>query len=107
MLNLYASEFRPSSHYGVATELTQFLSKKDLLLSRFGSFNDQPDSYDMWKAKFTNIIKELDVTPFEEMDLLVKLLGPESRNYASSIRSANINNPFAGLRCIWERLEER
>jgi hypothetical protein len=107
LLNPQAPEFRPSSHFGVATELTQFLLKKDLLLSRFSSFDDQPNSFETWKTTFTHIIKELNVTPFEEMDLLVKWLGPESRKFASSIRSANIDNPFAGLRRIWERLEER
>ncbi|XP_056016958.1 uncharacterized protein LOC130053620 [Ostrea edulis] len=106
-LNPYASEFRPCSHSGVATDLTQFLLKKDLLLSRFSSFNDRPETYETWKATFKNITKELNVTPFEEMDLLVKWLGPESRKFASSMRASNINNPFTGLRRIWDRLEER
>nr|XP_022331795.1 uncharacterized protein LOC111129629 [Crassostrea virginica] len=106
-LNPYASEFREYSHSGVATDLTQFLLKKDLLLSRFSAFNDRPDTYETWKATFTAIIKELNVTPFEEMDLLVKWLGPESKRFASSIRTSNIHNPFTGLHRIWERLEER
>ena len=72
-LNPYGLEFREYSHSGVATDLTQFLFKKDLLLSRFSAFNDRPDTYETWKATFTTIIKELNVTPFEEMDLLVKL----------------------------------
>ncbi|XP_056020363.1 uncharacterized protein LOC125680242 [Ostrea edulis] len=106
-LNPYASEFRPCSYSGVATDLTQFLLKKDLLLSRFSSFSDRPETYETWKATFKNITKELNVTPFEEMDLLVKWLGPESRKFASSMRASNINNPFTGLRRIWDRLEER
>ena len=36
--NPYASEFRQYSHSGVATDLAQFLSKKDFLLSRFSAF---------------------------------------------------------------------
>ena len=47
------------------------------------------------------------VTPFEEMDLLVKWLGPESKRFASIISTSNIQNPFTGLHWIWERLEER
>ena len=81
--------------------------KKDFLPSRFSAFNDRPDTYETWKATFTAIIKELNVTPFEEMDLLVKWLGPESKRFASSIRTSNIHNPFTGLHRIWERLEER
>jgi hypothetical protein len=52
--NPYVQEFRFSSHFGVATELTQFLLKKDLLLSRFSSFDDQPDSFETWKTTFTH-----------------------------------------------------
>ena len=51
-----ASEFREYSHSGVATDLTKFLLKKDLL-SRFSAFNDRPDTCETWKATFTTIIK--------------------------------------------------
>ena len=80
---------------------------KDLLLSRFSSFNDRPGTYETWKATFTTIIKEQNVTPFEEMDLLVKWLGPEPKRFANSIRTSNIHNQFTGLHRIWKRLEER
>ncbi|XP_065944078.1 uncharacterized protein [Magallana gigas] len=91
----------------VVENLTQFLLKKDLLMSRFSSFNDKPDSYQTWKASFTNIVKELNISAFEEMDLLIKWLGPESKRFASSIRGSNINDPVKGLYRIWERLEDR
>lgn len=76
-------------------------------MSRFSSFNDKPDSYQTWKASFTNIVKELNISAFEEMDLLIKWLGPESKRFASSIRGSNINDPVKGLYRIWERLEDR
>ncbi|XP_069129320.1 uncharacterized protein [Argopecten irradians] len=60
-----------------------------------------------WKAGFLNVVKELGVSPIEELDLLVKWLGPESTKHAISIRSSNISNPERGLKKIWERLEER
>jgi hypothetical protein len=63
LLHPYAPEFRPSSHFGVATELTLFLLRKDFLLSRFSSFDDQLNSFEIWKTTFTHIIKELNVTP--------------------------------------------
>ena len=104
-LNYYDSELRRYSDSGVATTLTQFLLKKDL--SRVSAFNDRPDTYELWKATLTTIIKELNVTSFEEMHLLVKWLEPESRRFASSIRTSNIHNPFTCLHRIWERLEEK
>ena len=61
----------------------------------------------MWKATFRSIITELNVPPFEEMDLLVKWLGPSSSKFARSICAANANDPYRGLQSIWERLDER
>ena len=50
---------------------------------------------------------ELGVTPFEEIDLLVKWLGPESSKSAKSIRAANAHDPPRGLQRIYDRLQER
>ena len=50
---------------------------------------------------------ELHCSPSEELDLLVKWLGSESRKYATSIRSSNANQPARGLKRLWDRLDER
>ncbi|XP_033753059.1 uncharacterized protein LOC117336558 [Pecten maximus] len=81
--------------------------KKDILLSRLTTFSDKSEFFDIWKTTFKSVMSELGVTPLEEMDLLVKWLGPESSRHALSIRAAHSNNPQRGLYCIWERLEER
>lgn len=43
----------------------------------------------------------------EELDLMVKWLGPESTRHANSIRASNIHDPTKGLQRLWERLDER
>lgn len=91
----------------MANDLTKFLLKKDLLLSRLSYFTDHPESYAVWKTSFKGIVEELGCTPVEELDLLVKWLGPESKKYAMSIRTSNANCPSRGLQRIWERLDER
>lgn len=58
------------------SELSRFLLKKDLLMSRFAKFTDKPESYEMWKASFQAITKELEVSALEESELLIKYLGP-------------------------------
>lgn len=50
---------------------------------------------------------ELGVSPFEEMDLLIKWLGPQPSQFAKSIRAANAYDPPKGVSRIWERLYER
>jgi len=111
-LNPNAPSFRPitamkQSSSSTTDDLTHFLLKKDLLLTRFMNFNDRPESFASWKFSFRNVISELNLSAFEEMDLLVKWLGPESSTYASSIRAANVAYPERGLDRIWERLEDR
>ena len=50
--------------------ILQFLLKKDFLLSRFTNYNDQPESYAVWKASFTIIVRQLSVS--EGLNLLFK-----------------------------------
>lgn len=47
------------------------------------------------------------MNPSEDLDLLVKWLGPESSKNAQSLRSANANNPSQGIERAWGRLDER
>ncbi|XP_050419153.2 uncharacterized protein LOC126832434 [Patella vulgata] len=96
-----------NSNTTITGELSRFLLKKDLLLSRFTKFNDQPESYAVWKSGFLHIKSELQVTTSEEMDLLIKWLGLESSRNAISLKAANVSNPARGLARIWERLDER
>ena len=93
--------------HNAMSDITRFMYRKDFLLSRFVNFDDKPDSYESWRASFQSVTRELGVTPFEEMDLLVKWLGPESCKFAKSIRAANAHDPPRGLQRIYDRLQER
>lgn len=53
-------------------DFTKFLLKKDLLISRLTRFDDQPQTFIFWKAQFEEIMKELEATNTEELDLLAK-----------------------------------
>ena len=91
----------------IANDLTRFLLRKDLSMSRLSRFNDKPENYQCWKASFSDVTREMGVSAAEEFDLLVKWLGPESQRHAVSLRSAYSKDTSAGLRKIWERLDER
>ncbi|KAL5020965.1 hypothetical protein ScPMuIL_000120, partial [Solemya velum] len=88
-------------------DLSKFLLRKDLLMSRHTRFNDRAESFPAWKTTFCAVIEEIRVTPSEELDLLCKWLGPESARHAQSIRSSSVGNHAMGLRRLWQRLEER
>ena len=117
-LSANAPEFKPMAagtpvnpqqpgNSNLANDLTKFLLKKDLCMSRLFFFTDHPESYAVWKNSFKGIVEELGCTPVEELDLLVKWLGPESKKYAMSIRTSNASCPSRGLERLWERLDER
>lgn len=104
-LNPEASSFTPNN--SVTGDFTRYLLKKDLLLSRLSAFDDRPESYMTWKVSFKTVMSEIDVSPIEELDFLLKWSGPESKRHVLSIKSANIADPLRGLQRAWERLEER
>jgi len=90
-----------------ASDLTKFLLKKDLLYSRITSFNDQPENYNSWRQTFKAVMSEISASPSEEIDMLIKWLGPTSKRQALSLKSAYITDPVEGLNKVWTRLDER
>lgn len=52
-------------------------------------------------------MRELSISTEEEVDLLIKYLGPESTKQANNIKIANFSNPGSGLSRIWERLNDK
>lgn len=109
---LNPTEFVPEETVPEAQErsisvLMKYIMNKDLLLSRLSDFDDRAEGYYSWKNSFYNIKNELDVTATEEIDLLMRYLGPESKRQAVSIRVANSHNDKEALVKIWRRLDER
>jgi hypothetical protein len=84
-----------------------FLLKKDLLMTRLTTFDEKPEHYLSWKVNFKGMLSELNVTPSEEIDLLIRWLGPDSGRHAKTIRSSLSSDPTWGVAKIWERLDER
>ena len=103
-LNPKAPDFVPQPQMN---DLANFIVKKDLLRTRITSFDDSPQTYPSWKTTFQSVVKELSVNSAQELDLLVRWLGPESKEYAKSIRAANADNPVHGCELLWDRLNER
>lgn len=52
-------------------------------------------------------MKQLSVDATEEIELLLKLLGPVSSTHARNIKISNVSNPVLGLKRQWERLDDR
>lgn len=91
---------KPFSPYGF-DHLTRYIAKKDLISSRFSTYDDNPTHYSSWKATFQNIVTEVQASPLEHLDLLVRWLGPDSTKQVQSIRSANVQDPEKALKLAW------
>jgi len=105
------SENPPTENNAAATsgisDLTKYLMKKEILLSRLSQFDDQPERYYRWKNSFINIMREYNTSVAEELDLLNRWLGPKSRKQAESLCDANAHDEAKGLKEIWKRLDQR
>lgn len=53
-----------------------------------------------------NVLQGLKLTCTEEIDLLIKWLGPQSSEHMKKIRAVHVNDPVAGLSMALIRLEE-
>ncbi|XP_048868217.1 uncharacterized protein LOC125740722 isoform X1 [Brienomyrus brachyistius] len=99
----------PSTHLyanNQMSDVVRFIARRELVSTGLTQFNDQPENFRAWRASFLNVTKDLDLSPSEEMDLLVRWLGCESAEQARRIRAVHINYPAQGLKLIWKRLYE-
>lgn len=87
-------------------EFVKFLGRHELVTTGLNQFNDRPESFRAWQSSFLNAIKDLDISPSKELDLLTKWLGKESGHYVNRIHLMHVNNPQLALKKAWDRLVE-
>lgn len=66
-------------HTTTTPDVAKYLMRREVVTSGLMDFDDHPESYWAWKTSFQSIIEELTLTPREELDLLIKWLGPASK----------------------------
>ena len=99
-LNVGAEPFNPQKNRNTYSEFAKVFAKKDLV-SKIHLFYDNPENFSSWKASFKNAVRELSLTPMEEMDLLIQwLCNTASVTQAKSIRKTKAANPERGLQRI-------
>ncbi|XP_062581093.1 uncharacterized protein LOC134242906 [Saccostrea cucullata] len=107
-LNPEAQPFVPPGNgLSMIDVFTKHLVKRDLILSRLSTFDDNPMMFISWKMGFNGIMEELGATDTERLELLCEKLGPESSRQAKTIRACNASSPNIAIKKIWERLERR
>lgn len=56
-------------------DMTKFLLKKDLILSRITKYYHNYSLFLTWKLTFKNIMKEISETSSEDLDVLISHVG--------------------------------
>jgi hypothetical protein len=87
---------RDNSQIELCQMITKMMARKDVL-SRLIKCNHSPIQYLLWKQTFKDVMLELTVTPSEELDLLIKWLGPDSSRQAECIKTASAGNHVDAL----------
>lgn len=86
--------------------LAQFLARRDLTNSGLYQFDDKPENYRAWYASFISTTSDVNLSDVQLLDLMIKWLGKESREYVKRIRAVYVGNPSEALNKAWERLGE-
>ncbi|KAM4048593.1 LOW QUALITY PROTEIN: uncharacterized protein ACNLHF_011392 [Anomaloglossus baeobatrachus] len=87
------------------SEFARFMVSRELINTSLTKFDDRAESYRAWKATFKAAIANLNFTAEQELDLLIKWLGPGSTNRIKSLRTVYVGQAEAGLAAAWQRLE--
>lgn len=96
----------PMVNLPCTSDLANYMVRKEMVSSGLVKFDDHPENYWAWKSYFQDVTKDIGLTDREELDLLTKWLGPESSMQAKRIRSVHAHYTIAGVRMLWQRLEE-
>lgn len=102
----FQQQYAVSGNPGTQTttlDLVKCMARLQLVTTGLTVFDDKPENYWAWKSSFQGAIDNLDLSPREELDTLIKW---QSSEHARRIKAVNLRDPYRALRMVWERLEE-
>ena len=74
----------------------EFMARREVLTKRVEKFDDDPQNFHIWKTSFKTMLKDISITPQEELSLLTEYTSKESRKLIQKLRNAYIQNPAKG-----------
>ena len=91
----------------VISSYIQFMARKELIANKIQRFDDNPRNFYGWKESFKNMIRDIHLTPSEELSLIIEYTSNESKKLAQRLRNAYINKPTEGVEILWQKLSQR
>ncbi|XP_041417427.1 uncharacterized protein LOC121393319 [Xenopus laevis] len=96
----------PKSERSDLSDFARYMIRRELINVSLSRFDGCPENYRAWRSTFKAAIADLNLTAKEELDLLIKWLGPESADRVKRLRAVHVDYPDAGLAAAWGRLEQ-
>ncbi|XP_029445939.1 uncharacterized protein LOC115084786 [Rhinatrema bivittatum] len=99
---------RPATFQDESSEredLARYMTHREFITAGLYEFNDHPKSYRAWKSDFQDAVKNMRLTPQEEMNFMMKWLGRESVEHVRRLKIIHPEDPPTALKEVWERLE--
>ena len=108
-LNPNAQAFTPAllpAHNAVSPYI-EFMARRELISNKIEKFDDRPENFHTWKGSFNNMIKGVNLSPSEQLSLMIENTTNESKRLVQRLRNAYIENPEEGIKEAWRKLGER
>ncbi|CAB4037628.1 Hypothetical predicted protein [Paramuricea clavata] len=95
-----------NSDQNIMRSCLEFMVRREILTKRVEKFDDDPQNFHTWKTSFKTMLKDISITPQEELSLLTEYTSKESKKFVQKLRNAYIQNPAKGVVEVWNKLGE-
>ena len=85
----------------------KFMARREVITKKVQKFDDEPENFHTWEISFKTMLKDIAISPEEELSLLSEYTSKESRKLVQKLRNAYIQNPAKGVKEVWTKLRER
>ena len=96
-----------NSDQSVMKSYIEFMARQELIANKIEKFDNNPENFHTWKLSFKNMIKNISITPSEELSLIIEHTTNDSKKLVQKLRNAYISNPERGVTEVWTKLGGR
>lgn len=76
----------------------EFMARRELISNKIEKFDDRPENFHTWKGSFENMIKGVNLSPSEQLSLIIENTTNESKRLVQRLRNAYIQTPGGGIK---------
>ena len=93
--------------HNVMSPYIKFMTRRELISNKIEKFDDRPENFHTWKGLFNNMIKGVNLSPSEQLSLMIENTTNESKRLVQRLPNTYIENPEEGTKEAWCILGER